>query len=134
MVAYSFNKQFIEPIRLGTKTHTIRALGKRRHAKAGEMLQLYPGMRTAHCMRIIQDVPCIDSCTIWINFDDAMRIRRIETFGIPVIDLDAFARRDGFDDLNDMAAFWKFTHGRMEKFIGRLIEWTPPVIVREAAA
>ncbi len=134
MVAYSFNKQFIEPIREGRKTQTIRAHGKRRHAQMGDTLQLYSGMRTAHCVRIIEDTVCCDACAIWIDFDDAMRITRIETYGVPVIDLDAFARRDGFENIKDMGAFWEFAHGPMERFIGMLIEWVPPVIERAVAA
>lgn len=126
MVAYSFNPRFIEPIRQGIKTHTIRALSKRRPARAGEILQLYSGMRTAYCVRIIPDVPCIESCPIWIDFDDAMRITRIETYGIPFRNLDAFARRDGFESIEDMGAFWVFTHGPMDRFCGTLIEWARP--------
>ena len=134
MVAYSFNKQFIEPIRLGTKTQTIRAHGKRRHAQMGNTLQLYSGMRTAHCVRIIPDTICLGSGPVAIHFDGAMRITRIETWGMPVRGLDAFARRDGFDHLTDMGAFWEFTHGTMARFDGTLIEWAPPVIEQEAAA
>ena len=78
MVAYSFNKQFIEPIRLGIKTQTIRAHGKRRHAQMGDALQLYSGMRTAHCVRIIEDTVCTESGPVWIRFDDAMRITRTD--------------------------------------------------------
>lgn len=70
MVAYSFKKQFIRPILIGLgaplspdefavgmdefgnvsrpvgKRQTIRALGKRRHARPGELVSLYFGMRT----------------------------------------------------------------------------------------
>lgn len=133
MVAYSFNPRFIAPIRQGSKTQTIRAIRKR-PAKAGEMLQLFSGMRTAHCVRIIPDVRCIQSCTIRIDFDDAMRITRIETFGMPVRGLDAFARRDGFDDIEDMGAFWEHLNGRIDRFIGHVIEWAPPAVALEVAA
>jgi hypothetical protein len=47
MVAYSFAPQFIDTIRSGTKCQTIRPIGKRRHARTGEPVQLYTGMRTA---------------------------------------------------------------------------------------
>lgn len=64
MVAYSFKRQFVAPIRIGLgkevfdaayrsdsvvlrpKRQTIRAIGKRRHARVGETLQLYTAMRT----------------------------------------------------------------------------------------
>jgi hypothetical protein len=134
MVAYSFNPRFIEPIRQGIKTQTIRAIGKRPHAQMGQTLQLYSGMRTAHCVRIIPDTMCVDACAIWIDFDDAMRVTRIETYGLPVLNLDAFARRDGFDSLEDMGEFWEFAHGPMQRFTGTLIEWEQPALALEVAA
>ena len=52
MVAYSFNSRFEVAIREGWKTQTIRA-GRKRHARPGEMLQLFCGMRTAHCRKAL---------------------------------------------------------------------------------
>lgn len=61
MVAYSFKAQFVEPIRAGLglptepqirpKRQTIRA-DRKRHARPGEELQLYRGMRTRQCFLI----------------------------------------------------------------------------------
>jgi hypothetical protein len=45
VVAYSFRQQFRPPILAGTKRQTIRA-DRKRHARPGEQLQLYTGMRT----------------------------------------------------------------------------------------
>jgi hypothetical protein len=126
MVAYSFKKQFVPLIRQGYKRQTIRAHSLRRHARVGELIQLYTAMRTAHCARILPDVTCIDVCPVIIQFDDAMRITRIETAEVPVRDLDAFAVRDGFTDIEDMAGFWEDTNGRMARFEGVLIEWAYP--------
>ncbi|MEJ0016825.1 MAG: ASCH domain-containing protein [Acetobacteraceae bacterium] len=47
MVAYSFKRDFAAPILAGIKRQTIRA-DRRRHARPGEVLQLYTGMRTKH--------------------------------------------------------------------------------------
>lgn len=75
MVAYSFKRQFVAPIALGLgiacpngfapaagvvrpKRHTMRSTGKRRHARPGEGLQLYWGMRTKSCLKI-GDAKCI---------------------------------------------------------------------------
>lgn len=126
MVAYSFNKRFIDPIRQGYKRQTIRRQGLKRHARVGEMVQLYTALRTARAARILPDVVCIDVCPVLIQFDDVMRITRIETAGIPVIDLDGFAIRDGFTGLEDMGVFWEFTNGPMTHFEGVLIEWAMP--------
>ncbi|OYY06768.1 MAG: hypothetical protein B7Y70_16055, partial [Rhizobiales bacterium 35-68-8] len=58
MVAYGFKFRFVEGIQSRTKRQTIR-LPRRRHALPGERIQLYYGMRTPHCFRIIADPACI---------------------------------------------------------------------------
>jgi hypothetical protein len=126
MVAYSFNKRFIDPIRQGYKRQTIRRARFKGHVRVGGLIQLYTGMRTSRCARILPDVVCIDICPVLIRFDDAMRITRIETAGIPVIDLEGFAIRDGFTGLEDMGGFWEFTNEPMTHFEGVLIEWAMP--------
>lgn len=125
MVAYSFKKQFVPLIRQGYKRQTIRANSLRPHVRVGELIQLYTAMRTIHCARILPDVPCIDVCPLIIWFDDT-RITRIETASMPVRDLDAFAVRDGFTDIEDMGRFWYDAHGGMTRFAGVLIEWADP--------
>ncbi len=97
MVAYSFKQRFLDPIVSGTKTQTIRGNGKRRHARVGDSLQLYCGMRTKACMKIIADPIC-------------------------TLDLEAFARMDGFANLSDMSAFWMENHGVGDQ-VGTLIGW-----------
>lgn len=127
MVAYSFKSRFAVAIREGWKTQTIRK-GRARHARPGEMLQLFTGMRTAHCQRICPDVRCTEVMRIVISFDDEGEIERIATDGVPVRDLDAFAIQDGFIDASDMARFWRSEHGGLDgmEFIGVVIEWAAP--------
>ncbi|MBY6243877.1 ASCH domain-containing protein [Methylosinus sp. Sm6] len=57
MVAYSFQKRFAEPIVERRKRQTIRG-NRKRHARLGEPMQLYVGMRTKHCRKIIHDPVC----------------------------------------------------------------------------
>lgn len=135
MVAYSFAPRFVEPIRQGLKTQTIRALGLRRHARPGELLQLYTGMRTQHCKRILPDVPCLEVMSIEIIFIPGA-IRRIMVDGIPCLDNDAFAIRDGFADAVDMWAFWRDHHPEAMKlgFQGVVIEWARPAETEMAVA
>lgn len=71
MVAYSFQPRFAAPIEQGLKTHTLRAAGKRRHARVGEALQLYSYGQIAiaigkgisanavswHCLRLGAELP-----------------------------------------------------------------------------
>ena len=58
MVAYSFKPMFAERIQSGAKCQTIRA-HRKRHAREGERMQLFTGMRTKHCERIIPDPLCL---------------------------------------------------------------------------
>lgn len=60
MVAYSFRARFVVPIEAGTKRQTIRA-PRKRHAKPGEEMQLYTGMRTRAC-RLIRLATCL---SVW---------------------------------------------------------------------
>jgi len=122
MVAYSFKKQFVAPILLGTKCQTIRANGKRRHARPGDALQLYTGMRTKQC-RKIGDAMCRSYELISINVE----LWAISTGVFPKFTawpewLDDFARRDGFADRFEMRDFWLKAHGP-GLFQGVLIRW-----------
>ena len=122
MVAYSFNRQFVEPIFAGTKSQTIRA-ERKRHARAGEQLQLYTGMRTKQC-KLVGRAVCenvapitIDVRDQWIYFP-VTGVRYTKTR-----DLEFFARIDGFAGWAEMLAFWKKEHATAIIFSGVLIRW-----------
>lgn len=127
MVAYSFKKQFADPIRFGMKTQTIRSK-RTRHARPGEVLQLFTGMRTAHCLKICEDVRCTEVTEIEITFDAEGEIESIWSDGAVMPDVDAFAVLDGFTDASEMAAFWRKENGTAPNsvFRGVLIEWAAP--------
>lgn len=130
MVAYSFCKRFVAPILRGLhpedgvadmKMQTIRA-DRRRHARPGEELQLYCGMRTKSCFLIgratcteVRDI-AMDPSNDWFAVDHVMS---------QPSDLDAFARRDGFVDWDDMRKFWREGHPGVDHFAGVLIMWRP---------
>lgn len=146
MVAYSFKRRFVDPIRVGLssvslsfdcqpKRQTIRALGKRRHARRGEILQLYTAMRTKQCLKI-GDALCASvegvllkwsEWPAFMTYDISERElgvwRRIGSTR-PILDMDSFAILDGFASFDDMAAFWREEHGP-ETFEGVLIKWEP---------
>jgi hypothetical protein len=65
-VAYSFQRRFVAPILAGTKRQTIRA-ERKRHARPGEVVSLYHGMRTRQCFLIAQ-APCVDVQPIRLQF------------------------------------------------------------------
>lgn len=157
MVAYSFKERFINPIRVGLgldpfldiheklvgdaeveispKRQTIRAIGKRRHARPGEILQLYYGMRTKWCRQIgvarcVSVEGVILKWSEWpafMTYDVAEREpgvwRRVGNIR-PILDMEEFARADGFGCFDDMAKFWLEEHGP-ETFEGKLIKWEP---------
>jgi hypothetical protein len=125
MVAYSFHPRFVEPIRQGYKCQTIRG-PRLRHARPGELIQLYSGLRTARAAKIMADPHCLEVMPVSIAFRPDGAIERIMAGGHPALDLDAFALRDGFRDADEMAAFWRAQHGMLFRFDGVLIEWAPP--------
>ena len=141
MVAYSFNPRFELPILSGAKSGTIRAIGRRRHARAGETLQLYVGQRTRHC-RLLCEAFCtaVDPIVVTVRATDgaptieaiaienAFRPGRYHAVHISPEAIDTFARRDGFIAGDDMARFWVSAHGDlvadgMIRFRGVWIQW-----------
>ncbi|MBY6244162.1 hypothetical protein [Methylosinus sp. Sm6] len=148
MVAYSFQKRFAEPIEAGTKRQTIRP-DRKRHARPGEELQLYTGMRTKHCKHI-RRARCKGVYPIalsprrrwaWVGAGyecaflhgeprDASEIG-LDRYGLSgrfvTPYLEAFARADGFIGWGDLARFWFEQHEEMREehsiFTGKIIVW-----------
>lgn len=141
MVAYSFKRRFVAPIKVGLgaiehipgteyvpKRQTIRA-DRKRHARPGEELQLYAGMRTKQCF-LIGRARCKDVRDILITLKQIGGCVSVgsgnQRFAVYQGEgLGDFARADGFDGWASMVKFWKDEHGDIETFIGVLIEWEP---------
>ena len=126
MVAYSFKAMFAPKILNGTKRQTIRA-DRKRHARPGEEMQLYTGMRTRQC-RLIARATCENIQPIKIVFSsfgvsEKILINGEEIYSEPA--LDEFAKKDGFPRWLHMRAFWKAQHGDINEFEGMLITWKP---------
>ncbi len=142
MVAYSFQRRFVVPIKLGLglsyalddivgdieaqsrpKRHTIRAIGLRRHAMPGDQLQLYCGMRSPACF-LIGRAECSDVKTIYIKIrEDAELQFRIDDKWLSDRKAEAFAKSDGFGSIEDMWLFWRKEHKGVADFGGFVIEW-----------
>ena len=144
MPAYSFQPRFVEPIRAGTKGGTIR-LARRQprrgqfqrssnrpggHAYPDEMLALYCRQRHPGGF-LIDRKKCLAVEPIELFFEGSAPTPRI-AFGDPASDrrfiagplLDAFAVFDGFENFEDMAGFWRSTHGAdIVGFAGWHIRW-----------
>ena len=120
MVAYSFKKQFVAPILAQTKDQTIRA-DRKRHARAGEVVQLYNAMRTRQCF-LIGVGRALMVAPIRLDFlRDAITLAG-KTWS-DAQTLDKFSRLDGFDGWREMAAFWRENHPDAAIFSGVLIRW-----------
>lgn len=119
MVAYSFQLRFVEPILLGIKHQTIRG-DRKRHARPGDQLQLFTGMRTRQCRRI-GTATCASVRPIILDFSG--RSATIDRLLIPYAnckpELEHLARSDGFSCWAEMASFWH----PQERFEGWLISW-----------
>jgi hypothetical protein len=129
MVAYSFKRRFAPPILMGAKAQTIRVnrAGRSRHARAGEQLQLYIGMRTRHCRRLGAPA-CTAVVPVRLVFGPKGPAELFQVDGLPLppARMDVFAREDGFESVQDMAAFWWEEHpgdGALLTFEGVLIRW-----------
>ena len=122
MVAYNFQAKFADAVASGEKRQTIRAPRKdNRHAKAGDKLQLYTGMRTKSC-RKLRDAVCHDSCVIRLEHDKAWTFGPQELFMGD--DLEHLARSDGFACWAEMRDWFDNTHGL--PFTGQMIRWLAP--------
>lgn len=122
MVAYSFAPRFAGLVESGQKTHTIRKYrqGRSRHARPGEPVQLYTGMRTKHCRKLVDPDPvCLGVYDVSLNF---VGPGCAWLDGEIISNLDAFARDDGFKGWSDMDGWWVETHATA-LFDGVLIRW-----------
>ncbi len=118
MVAYNFQPRFASLVESGEKRQTIRPEGKRVHAKPGDTVHLFTGMRTRNCRKlgeavcIISEPIVIDTATLRVGVPPGFTWRR-----------SYFAIQDGFKDWEDLLEWFRATHGL--PFIGRLIQWAP---------
>ncbi len=137
MVAYSFKKRFGPPILAGTKAQTIRA-DRKRHARPGEELQLFTGMRTRSCT-LLGRPTCLSVMPVRLCFSKRAATELFEVGGelLSPSAMETFAQADGFEDVEDMARFWWAEHppgeGDHIAFEGVLIRWQPLVAAGAAA-
>lgn len=116
MVAYNFQARFADAVQSGVKRQTIRAPRTTRHAKAGEPIQLYTGLRTKQTRKLVTPDPVCELSTYCAIREDGITLGNH-----PVVNIDDFARADGFKDFEDMKAWFREAHGL--PFIGQLIKW-----------
>ena len=130
MPAYSFKERFCPMILDGSKSQTIRAnrKGRQGHAKPGDRVYLYFGMRTKWCKKLGEAI-CKETSDIRITEEGEIFVNN---FLVPDGEKEAFAWKDGFrpDEPTSnsfasfglMMRFWSATHSL--PFEGKIIYWT----------
>jgi len=131
MPALNFRKEFAGAVESGEKRQTVRAIRKdgRPHAKVGDTIKLYTGMRTKSCRLLAQAT---------VSRIDSIRIEPTEMFlsGTRLLSAifsrdqigftdNEFAQSDGFSSFMDMADWFDDVHGL--PFEGVVIYWDDPV-------
>lgn len=117
MVAYNFQAQFADAVESGQKRQTVRAPRKdNRHAKQGDRLQLYTGLRTKSVRKLITPDPI---CTLSKPLEISTSAVIIYGWGRP--HPDHFASQDGFTIFDALLSWFEGTHGL--PFEGQLIKW-----------
>jgi hypothetical protein len=130
MPAYSFKERFVPMILDGTKRQTIRAnrKGRQGHAKPGDTVYLYFGMRTKWCRKLREEV-CSMVADVVISMNGQVFVGG---FKLQDDQLNAFAWKDGFRPdgstleapgaaFDLMMRFWSSTHSL--PFHGKIIYW-----------
>lgn len=131
MVAYNFQEQFAPAVERLEKRQTIRANGRRRHARPGEHVQLYTGQRTRACRKLVNPDPvCTAALPVEIAATEAGRLEiRLDGELLSGAAAEAFARADGFASVAELGAWFEQVHGL--PFRGTCIQWTPVSSVRQ---
>lgn len=137
MTAYNFQQQFVPAVERLDKRQTIRG-PRKRHARPGESVQLYTGMRHKSCRKLVDPDPvctAVNRIAIYINRNHPYLIENIivKSELLDADAMEAFARADGFDPddfpfgpsaRGAMGLWFLKTHGE-GKFTGVVIKWEP---------
>lgn len=128
MVAYNFQPRFADAVAAGRKCQTMRRRGKRRHARAGEPVQLYTGMRTKACRKLVDPDPmCIGVDDIEIDIGiSQIEEMRINGAALDGHEREAFARDDGFPGEAEFHEWLVAVHGS-GRFEGVVVRWRQPL-------
>lgn len=107
MVAYNFQHGWRDQILSGGKTSTIRPPRRRGHARPGDRLQLYVGLRTRQA-ELLATTICAASMPVTVPDDVTAEL----------------AAREGFADTAALVAWFERRYGL--PFNGVAIQWHAP--------
>lgn len=126
MPAFNFKAQFAKDVEDGRKRQTVRADRKdgRPHAKRGDKIKLYTGMRTKGC-RLLGEATVVEVAKVRIEPTCMYVNGRLLPSSIYSRDCEQtdneFAEADGFKSFMDMASWFDDAHGL--PFEGTVIRW-----------
>jgi len=127
MPIYNFKSRFADAVRSGVKKQTIRARGKRKPPKVGELAHCYTGLRTKHVCPLgvfpivrVEFISissrsrsvCVPREPVWRLMDEA--------------EIEQLARDDGFASADEFFAFFAQEHGGT--MAGYLVQWAKEVV------
>lgn len=119
----AFKPQFVEPILLGTKIHTIR-LAKEGRWIPGRKIQFATGVRTKnyHCFK---EDECVSTQKVLLSLDPFLGVQ-IDGRELGYQEKFEFAQNDGFENFED---FHKWFAPLIEKeedlmYLATIIHWT----------
>jgi hypothetical protein len=117
MVAFNFMAQFAPLVAARVKCQTIRQTAR---AAAGDRIQLYTGMRTKKCRKLVYPDPaCILVDYVGIRPEHLT----LGNTKLHAGTADDFAVRDGFEDYDDMVEWFREKYGS-PYFTGYVHVWT----------
>ena len=119
MPAINFQPRFADLVASGAKTQTIR---KSNRFKVGDTVQLYTGQRTKQCRKLGEGVVTeVAWIRLWRNRIGYFQVECWSAGLQTNPDITDFAIADGFIGAQEMADWFRDTHGL--PFGGWLIKW-----------
>ena len=105
MTLFNFQPDFVDKIRKGEKLSTIR---KTKRCKVGDTMQLYTGLRTKSCKKIM-DVECIGVAPIIISAHSIWKLGDTEGNINPGVA--PLHEQEGFLNAQDFVEFFRKKYG-----------------------
>lgn len=134
-----FKKRFIQPIKIGTKVHTMRNKRKIK-PKIGETLHMYTALRTKHCELITNKEKLISKQKVRVHIQRNKVVTEGKNNGFAYItkvlidgrkiegaELEQFVKFDGFENITDFASFWFLEEKKTKLVVGGIMDlfhWT----------
>lgn len=111
IAVYNFQRQFVAPILLGRKPHTLRR--RRKNAtEPGDLVRMYTGLRTKKACRFGES-PCVkvEPIIIYPFMEDIWIADKNGVYAWLLFDeVERLAKNDGFSSTEDFFAFFQRTY------------------------